>query len=97
MLGVNNKLFRRDFTDPIDRLTDFETYSITHEVIIVKMESHTCGSTGSGNSFRRCLIWKSDFTQGCMNIWRRGGSAVSPSFPLSFLMFNGVRKEGVDN
>jgi hypothetical protein len=41
--GVNNEVFRRDFTDPIDRLTDFEIYSITHELIIVKIESHTHG------------------------------------------------------
>ncbi|KAH8689851.1 hypothetical protein BGW36DRAFT_432817 [Talaromyces proteolyticus] len=39
--GVTNEVFRRDFTDPIDSLTDFEIYSITHELIIVKMESHT--------------------------------------------------------
>lgn len=35
--GVNNEVYRRDFRD----LTDIETYSITHELVIVKMETHT--------------------------------------------------------
>jgi hypothetical protein len=39
--GVNNEVFCQDFTDPIDSLTTFETYSITHELILVKMETHT--------------------------------------------------------
>jgi hypothetical protein len=54
--GVNNEVFRRDFTDPIDRLTDFETHSTTHKLIIVKMESHTHASAHS--DFNVMLVGK---------------------------------------
>ena len=38
---VNRDIFRRDFANPINNSTEFETYSIPDEIIIVKMESHT--------------------------------------------------------
>lgn len=43
--GVDEKTFHRDFLDPVDGLIDFETYSTTQQLILVKMESHTHGFT----------------------------------------------------
>lgn len=39
--GVNEDIFRRYFVDPDDGLTDFETYSIPHRLILVKMKPRT--------------------------------------------------------
>jgi hypothetical protein len=38
--GVDGQIFRRDFHTR-DGLLDFETYSITHQLILFKIESHT--------------------------------------------------------
>ncbi|QKX58844.1 uncharacterized protein TRUGW13939_05972 [Talaromyces rugulosus] len=40
--GVDGQTFRRDFLNR-DGPADFETYSITHQLILFKMESHTHG------------------------------------------------------
>lgn len=60
--GVNNEVFLRDFKDPVHRLTEFETYSIAHELILVKMESHTHGYAHS--LFNNELVGKLNIMHG---------------------------------